>query len=151
VLEQRLHGHLTVCDDEGFPLPFRMRAAALVSDGFTLDVPKGAPWKPTGPASLCFAGKGTFVGQVTPTTDGAHMTVERRLPDLPLMADPAQLWVPQPDTKAALLARLEEELARRGLELPHVPEDPPAPTAGSLLRTQATTRNDRPTTPLDTA
>jgi hypothetical protein len=151
VLDHHFPGHLTVCDDEGFPLPFRIRAAALVEDGFTLDVPKGAPWEPIGPASLCFSGKGTFIGHVKPTADGAHMTVDRRLPDLPLMADPAQLWAPQPETKAVLLGRLEKELARRGLSLPHVPEEPPAPTAGSILRTQASTQNHRPATPLDTA
>ncbi len=151
VLEQRLNGHLTVCDPDGFPLPFPMRAASLVDDGFTLDVPKGAPWKSIGPASLCFSGRGTFVGQVTPTTDGAHFSVERQLPDLPLMADPAQLWTPRPATKANLMNRLEKELARRGLALPHVPEEPPGPTEGSRLRTQASTQNHRPTVPLDTA
>jgi len=150
VLEQRLRAHLTVSDDEGFPLPFPMRAAALVEDGFTLDIPKGAPWKPAGPASLCFSGRGTFVGRVRPTADGAHFAVERRLPDLPLMADPAQLWTPQPATRAILMERLEQELARRGLPLPDVPEEPPGPTEGSLLRTEATTQNHRPATPLDT-
>lgn len=151
VLEQRLNGHLTVSDHEGFPLPFRLRAAALVDDGFMLDVPKGAPWKPIGPASLCFSGRGTFVGQVMPTTDGAHFSVERQLPDLPLMADPAQLWTPQPETRANLMDRLEQELARRGLTLPHVPEVPPGPTEGSRPRGQASTQNHRPAIPLDTA
>ncbi len=151
VLEQGLAGHLTICDDDGFPLPFRIRGATLTDDGFTLDVPRGAPWKPLGPASLCFSGRGTFVGQVTRTADSAHFIVERRLPDLPLMADPAQLWTPQPATKAALMERLEKELARRGLALPQVPGEPPGPTEGSLVRTQATTQNHRPATPLDTA
>ncbi len=151
VLEQGLTAHLTLRDDDGFPLPFRVRDAALSHDGFVLDVPRGAPWKPIGPASLCFSGRGTFVGQVTMTTDGGHFAVERRLPDLPLMADPAQLWTPQPETKANLMDRLEKELARRGLTLPHIPEQPPGPTEGSLVRTQATTQNHRPSTPLDTA
>jgi hypothetical protein len=149
VLQQRIPCHLTVCDEEGFPLPFRVRSPELIDDGFTLDVPRGAPWKATGLASLCFSGRGTFVGHVEPSAEGAHLAVERRLPDLPLMADPAELWAPQPETKAALLARLEKELARRGLPLPTVPETPPAPTAGSLLRTNATTQNHRPATPLD--
>jgi hypothetical protein len=151
VLRQGLTGHLSVCDDEGFPLPFRVRSAALVDEGFTLDIPRGAPWTPVGPASLCFSGRGTFVGHLEATADGARLTVERRLPDLPLMANPAELWEPQPETKAALLGRLEKELARRGLPLPTVPEAPPPPTAGSLLRTNATTQNHRPAIPLDTA
>jgi hypothetical protein len=149
VLEQGLTGYLTVCDREGFPLPFRVRSVNLVNEGFTLDIPKGAPWTPRGQASLCFSGRGTFVGHVEATSDGARLTVERRLPDLPLMANPAELWEPQPETKGALLARLETELARRDLPLPTVPEEPPPPTAGSLLRSSATTQNHRPTTPLD--
>ena len=115
-----------------FHSPSAYVTAALSDDGFVLDVPRGAPWKPLGPASLCFSGRGTFVGQATTTTDGVHFTVDRRLPDLPLMADPAQLWTPQPETKANLMDRLEKELARRGLTLPHIPEEPPGPTEGSL-------------------
>jgi hypothetical protein len=151
VLEQGLTAHVSVCDDDGFPLPFRVRSVDLADEGFILEIPKGAPWTPTGPASLCFSGRGTFVGLVEATADGARLTVERRLPDLPLMANPAELWEPQPETKAALMARLERELARRSLPLPRVPEEPPPPTAGSLLRTNATTQNHRPTTPLDQA
>jgi hypothetical protein len=128
-----------------------VRSIDLVDEGFTLDIPQGAPWTPTGPASLCFSGRGTFVGNLEATADGARLTVERRLPDLPLMANPAELWEPQPETKAVLLARLEKELARRGLPLPIVPEAPPPPTAGSLLRSSATTQNHRPSTPLDHA
>jgi hypothetical protein len=143
VLERRLPGHLTVSDDRGFPLPFRLHAVELDTDGFTLDVPRGAPWRPSGQASLCFAGRATFLGHVEPTADGAFLTVERMLPDLPLMADPAELWAPQPETKAALLDRLGRELARRDLPLPHIPDEPPAPTPGSLRRAQATRQNHR--------
>jgi hypothetical protein len=149
VLERGLTAHLTVGDAEGFPLPFRVRSIEQVDKGFTLDVPKGAPWAATGRASLCFSGRGTFVGVLETNSDGALLSVERRLPDLPLMANPAELWEPQPETKASLLARLEKELARRGLPLPTVPAEPPPPTAGSLLRTNATTQNHRPTVPLD--
>jgi hypothetical protein len=151
VLALGLTAHLSVCDKEGFPLPFRVRSVDLADEGFALEIPKGAPWTPTGPASLCFSGRGTFVGLVEATADGARLTVERRLPDLPLMANPAELWEPQPETKAALMTRLERELARRSLPLPRVPDVPPPPTAGSLLRTKATTQNHRPATPLDQA
>jgi hypothetical protein len=145
VLERGLPGHLTLCDDHGFPLPFRVRSVALADGGFTLEVPRGAPWKVVGQASLCFAGQATFVGTVEPTTEGGHLTVERRLADLPLMADPAEIWQPKPETKAALLERLEKELARRGLPLPRVPEDMPAPTEGSIARNDASKRNHRVT------
>jgi hypothetical protein len=143
VLEKRLPGHLTVTDDGGFPLPFRLHAVDLVDDGFTLDVPAGAPWTPAGASSLCFAGRATFIGRVEPSADGAHFTVERLLPDLPLMADPAEIWAPKPETKAALLERLGQELARRDLPVPQVPDEPPAPTPGSLRRAGLTRQNHR--------
>jgi hypothetical protein len=106
-------------------------------------VPTGAPWTPAGEASLCFAGRATFIGRVEPSADGAHFTVERMLPDLPLMADPAEIWAPKPETKSALLERLGQELARRGLPVPHVPDEPPAPTPGSLRRAGLTRQNHR--------
>jgi hypothetical protein len=143
VTEKSLPGHLTIADGSGFPLPFRVRRVALVNDGFVLDIPTGAPWIPAGPASLCFAGQATFIGHVDSTTDGGHFTVARRLPDLPLMADPAELWAPQQATKAALLARLEKELARRDLPLPRIPDEPPQATPGSVLRARSTTQNHR--------
>jgi hypothetical protein len=145
VVAQRLPGHLTLCDDDGFPLPFRLRAVSIVNDGFVLDVPRGAPWPVTGHASLCFAGQATFVGIVQASAEGGHLAVERSLPDLPLMADPAEIWAPRPETKTALLGRLEMELGRRGLPLPHVPEEMPAPTIGSLVRSGATSQNHRVT------
>ena len=48
-----LPAHLTLGDDEGYPLPIRPRAVELTDDGFTLDMPQdrpgvraGAPPKP---------------------------------------------------------------------------------------------------------
>jgi hypothetical protein len=143
VLEKNVAGHLTLTDEAGFPLPFRLRAVAMVDDGFIMDVPKGAPWAPAGNGSLCFAGRATFIGRVESTTDGTHMIVTRRLPDLPLMADPAEIWSPLPATKAALLERLGQELSRRSLPLPDVPAVMPEPTPGSLRRAQRTTQNHR--------
>jgi hypothetical protein len=143
VLEKGIPGHLTISDGAGFPLPFRLHAVALHKDGFSLEVPRGAPWKAEGASSLCFAGRATFIGTVAPSADGAYLTVQRMLPDLPLMADPAEIWKPRPDTRSALLGRLDKELGRRGLPLPHVPDELPAPTIGSLLRAGASTQNHR--------
>lgn len=136
LLAQHLTGHLTLIDDEGYPLPIRTRSAEVTSDGLRLDVPQGAPWRAQGKASLCFAGLATFIGEVSTKSSGAHFKVERMLPDLPLVLDPREIWQPNAQIRTSLLTRLEQELARRGLPLPKIPREPPAPTPGSLARAQ---------------
>ena len=136
LLAQKIMGHLTLIDDEGYPLPLRTHSAELIDNGLLLTVPKGAPWRLHGKASLCFAGLATFIGQVGVDARGAHFTVERMLPDLPLVLDPREIWMPSATIRQKLSTRLEEELARRGLPLPAIPQQPPAPTPGSLARAQ---------------
>jgi hypothetical protein len=114
--------YLTAVDPEGFPIPFPITGAELDGDGFWLKVPAGAPWDLTGPASLCFDGRATFVGSL----EGSKLTVERQLPDLPLVADTRQIFSPQPDVASALMTRLQTELDRRGQPLPVLPGTPPA-------------------------
>ena len=121
-------------DDEGYPLPIRTHSAELIDDGLLLAVPKGAPWRIQGKASLCFSGMATFIGDVSADARGTHFDVERMLPDLPLVLDPREIWTPSDSIRASLLTRLEQELARRGLPLPTIPQEPPAPTPGSLAR-----------------
>ncbi len=132
----QIKGHLTVIDDEGYPLPIRARSVTYVADGFELDVPRGAPWKLQGNASLCFEGSTTFVGNVKAAGGKAHFVVERVLPRLPLVNDPNEIWTPSQSTGNTLMARLDLELARRGLGLPTIPPSPPAPTEGSRLRAE---------------
>jgi hypothetical protein len=133
-LARNARGHLTLLDAEGFPLPFAARRITLTEDGFDLDMPAALPW--TGPrlATLTFEGRATFVGQVTGTGSSTHLNVERILPVLPLVDKPGQVFLPEPDTKAALMSRLNEELGRRGLTLPVIPATKPEPTAGALRR-----------------
>jgi hypothetical protein len=88
MIDSQISAHLTLVDDEGFPLPFRTRSARLVRDGFDLEVAAGAPWKTGGMASLCFAEMATFIGDVVPADVGAHFRVERIMPDLPMVQDP---------------------------------------------------------------
>jgi hypothetical protein len=114
--------YLTAVDQEGFPIPFPVAGAELDGDGFSLNIPAGAPWALTGPASLCFDGRATFVGDL----DGSKLKVQRQLPDLPLVADPRQIFSPQPDVASALMTRLQTELDRRGQPLPVLPDTPPA-------------------------
>lgn len=134
VLDQGMSGHITLVDDEGFPLPFRTRGATLDAEGFILDVPAGAPWKIQGKASLCFDGRATFIGDVEPTASGVHFKVERMMPDLPLVQDSNEIWNPRPETREQLMARLEEGVARRGQAMPSVPLDPPQSTEGGKVR-----------------
>ena len=124
--EMAIHGlplpYLTALDQEGYPIPFPVTGVRLDRDGFDLEVPAGAPWQPIGLASLCFGGRATFVGSMA----GSRLLVERQLPDLPLVADPQQIFSPEPDVEAALMSRLQAELHRRGQTLPVMPEEPPA-------------------------
>ena len=132
--------HLTLLDDEGFPLPIRARSVSIVDEGFDVAVPAAAPWKIQGSATLCFIGLSTFVGTVKPSANGVRFIVERMLPVLPTMQDSNELWTPSESTYKGLMGRLQEELARRGQPVPTIPEQPPQPTAGSLRRAERMAR-----------
>jgi hypothetical protein len=129
--------HLTMLDDEGFPLPFRAREVRMTSDGFALKMPAWVPWSRGGPATLSFEGLENFVGEVMREGDRFHMVVERALPILPLMDPPTQALTPTPEIRARLMERLDHECARRGQPIPTMPAEPPAPTAGALRRAAA--------------
>ena len=49
--------HLTLLDDEGFPLPFRVTDIEPTEEGFVFRSPAGAPWNPAGKATLSFEGR----------------------------------------------------------------------------------------------
>ena len=127
-------GHLTLANDNGFPLPFRATSTALVDDGFDLEIPDGAPWRPEGVASLCFMGAATFIGNVTKARKHVHFKVERVLPVLPMVRDPVQLFAPSPELRTSLMDRMQKELARRGQKTPEVPAELPPLTPGGALR-----------------
>jgi hypothetical protein len=130
-----LPAHLTLCDDEGYPLPIRAQNVRLIDDGFYLEVPKGAaPWSPAGKATLTFAGVSTFVGDVTSKDGQIHLRVERALPILPFVAEAKELWEPSPSTYETIMGRLNHEAARRGQPIPKVPEEEPEPSPAAKLR-----------------
>jgi hypothetical protein len=136
-LERGQPGHLTVCDDDGYPLPFAARAVKLTSDGFWLDIPMGSPWRRTGTASLTFVGRETFIGHILDTGSGINFTVERPLPINPLSADHRLLWDPSAGVSQAMMRRLTQELSRRGQPIPELPDEEP------LLTPNAQVRRDR--------
>ncbi|MBV9510444.1 MAG: pyridoxamine 5'-phosphate oxidase family protein [Caulobacteraceae bacterium] len=133
-LAQGVPGRLTLADDEGFPLPFLVRTISLREAGFELEVPRGAPWRRVGKATLSFEGRATFVGEASDDGAQVRFIVERALPVLPLARDPAQLWEPRPETLDALMQRLRHEAARRGQPIPSLPAELPPPTGGARLR-----------------
>ncbi|MDG2002910.1 MAG: pyridoxamine 5'-phosphate oxidase family protein [Novosphingobium sp.] len=129
-------GHLTLIDREGYPLPIRAGAITMTQSGFSLEMPGWLPWS-AGKATLSFEGVEVFVGDVDCTGSQAAMTVERALPILPLLANPSEILQPRPETKQALMERIDQELARRGVSLPTMPDTPPQPTAGARFRAEA--------------
>jgi hypothetical protein len=129
-------GHLTLLDGEGFPLPMPVGEIVQVDEGFRLRAPDGAPWR-AGKASLSFGGREMFVGEAQPDGAATLLRVARALPLFPLGEDSSEILRPKPATRAALMARLEHEAARRGQPIPTMPATPPEPTAGARRRTAA--------------
>lgn len=129
-------GHLSLCDASGFPIPLRVEKIQRIDGGFRMIVPRSAPWE-TGSATLSFQGREVFIGHAERDGEAAVLIVERAMPIFPLTTP--DLTVPRPsrETRALLNARMEEELSRRGLSTPVVPEEMPQPTRHSILRIEA--------------
>ena len=126
--------HVTVCDDGGWPMPIRVNDLALDHAGFTFTVPAGVPWAVAGPATLTFQGLETFVGAAGDEGGRIRLAVERALPQHPLVQNHTEVIEPSDSTREALMSRLKEEAARRGLGVPHIQEEPPKPTRLALRR-----------------
>jgi hypothetical protein len=112
----------------------KARNIAVTDDGFVMDVPKHMPGERSGSASLSFQGAENFIGKALEREGRLHLTVERALPILPLLADPKELWAPKPNTYEALMGRLTPELKRRNQPLPTIPAEKPTPTLGARRR-----------------
>jgi hypothetical protein len=74
------------------------------------------------------------VGEARQEGDAMVLHVERALPVLPMMDDREGM---KPEVLQALNTRLGYEMERRGQKLPLVPDVPPDPTEGALLRAAA--------------
>ena len=135
-LARKAAAHLTLIDAEGFPLPLRAREIHADSEGFRLVMPAWLPWS-SGRASVSFEGIETFIGEAEIAGNEVLFRSERALPLHPLMTSPGEILRPRPKTQAALMARIEHELARRSLTLPRMPDHPPKPTAGARTRADA--------------
>jgi len=120
--------HLTLCDDDGYPLPIRLRSCELVGDRFKLRLPRWTPWSLQGKAHLSYIGLECFVGDLDVEGDNVWFKVERALPQLPSMMDPKLVLSPTEDLRQTFMTRLTEEVARRSQSIPTLPEEVPTPT-----------------------
>lgn len=120
---------LTVVTTDGFPLPFRVRNAALVPDGIRVHVPSGMPAIVTDSACLTFhthpevfTGQQNlvFVGRVQQEANGYVFIVERQLGDWSLAGSRLQSTLDFFRNGRKLAPRLAMEAARRGQPVPRV-------------------------------
>ena len=126
--------HLSLCDDEGYPLPMPVWDLRLTGEGLAMRAPLHAPFPRAGNASLTFYGKQTFIGDVS--SDGVQtlLTIERALPIHPFVEDDTRMWEPDPQVREAFMRRLTYEVERRSQPIPTLPEIEPEPTAGAKGR-----------------
>jgi hypothetical protein len=131
--------YVSLVDDEGFPRIMRAGDVRVEDDGLSFDLPKGAPGRRSGPASLTYFGRDTFVGTVKEDGGRVRLAVERTLPILPFVGE-GNIWDPSPEVKEPVMKRLEAELARRGQPLPVVPVEQPQLSIGAQRRATRDTR-----------
>jgi hypothetical protein len=131
---------VSLVDEGGFPRVMHARDPRVTDEGFSLDLPAGMPGRRSGPASLTYFGRDTFVGQVSEAGGRVQLIVERTLPILPFTGGTATPWDPTPEVKAVLMGRLEAELARRGQPMPVMPDEPPAQPEGAKRRAERDTK-----------
>lgn len=135
-MSHNVQPHLSVCDEDGYPPPIRVRHHDFIEERFNLTLPGWVPWEVSGKATLTYQGVETFVGEVMRQGDSVWFDVERALPQLPTVQDPAEVLQPSDEVKAKLLSRLEQELSRRGQAVPVIPEELPAPTTLAKVRVE---------------
>lgn len=133
-IDRNARGHLTLLDANGFPLPMPAKSVRLNDKVLEIDLPLGAPWTTGGKACFTYEGRATLVGTATVSPGKARLEVARMLPVLPLAKTGDQVWKPLPDVKASLMARLQQELDRRGQSVPVIPATRPDPTPGAIRR-----------------
>jgi hypothetical protein len=117
---------LTVVDADGYPVPFRVKSAQLLTEGFQLEIGRGAPTPAAGKACLTFhthpeifTGQENmiFVGEMRPDN---LFKVERRLGDWSLPQKGLGPLASFVRNGIRLNPRLQAEAARRGQPVPIV-------------------------------
>lgn len=124
---------LTVGGDDGWPLPLPMKRVKAAPDGFALTPFEGLPSISEGAACLTFHGHDetlaareshVFVGHATPTDEGVHLRVERRLGDFSVPESSFKRRRRYRAYGRRLAARLEGELERRNEPMPELHKPP---------------------------
>lgn len=120
---------LTVVDEEGYPVPFRIRSGSLQSDGVSLDISPAMPTHARGRACLTFhtltMKNGQMVGNEnmsfigTVLDDGVLFKVTRQLPSVGLKGG-LRGMLSFISMIRTLGKRLDVEAARRGQPVPTV-------------------------------
>ncbi len=122
---------LTVVDNDGYPVPFRVKDVAQQSDGAHLNLLPAIPAEPEGRACITFHtiklrggsmisnDNMTFLGSVSRRDGGALFAVERRLPGVSFKLNPGGLLT-LIRVIVGLRKRLAVEAARRGQPVPVV-------------------------------
>ncbi len=122
---------LTVVDDDGYPVPFRVKEASQHSDGVHLDPLPAMPAEPEGRACLTFHTikvkdgsmvsneNMTFLGSLSTKGEGALFAVERQLPGVSFKLNPSGLLT-LIRVMLGFRKRLAIEAARRDQPVPIV-------------------------------
>jgi hypothetical protein len=131
--------YVSLMDEDGFPRVARASDVRVEADGLSYHLPAGAPGRRSGPATLTYFGRDTFVGPVAEADGRVRMRVERTLPILPFVGE-GNIWDPAQDVKEVVMRRLEAELARRSQPMPSIPVEQPQLSIGAQRRAQRDTR-----------
>lgn len=122
---------LTVVDEDGYPVPFRVEAGAQDATGVHLRLPTQMPAKAEGRACLVFhtlrlrkhemIGNENlaFVGALSTSGDEAVFQTERLLPSISFKLGPKGI-ISLVSAIRAMKLRLEQEASRRGQPVPRV-------------------------------
>lgn len=115
---------VTLVDDQGFPLPMRVRGTTLTPTGFHFDIPAGYPTDLYGPACLTFhTHPERFTGQqnmvfIGRVEAGGTFIVDRQVGDWSLAGSKLKAIWDFMDNGRKLAPRLAEEAQRRGQTVP---------------------------------
>lgn len=117
---------LTLVDEQGYPLPMRVRHAAQTAEGFHFELPTGYPWKLTGAACLTFhTHPEQFTGQQNMlftgrVEQGGVFIVDKQVADWSMSGSKLNAMWDMMKKGRVLTPRLEQEARRRGQAVPKI-------------------------------
>lgn len=121
---------LTVVDEAGYPVPFRVRSSSLKTNGAHLELPSAMPAEPKGRACLTFHAvtvkdgqqvsneNMSFLGDLSKDGEGVLFSVERQLPSFSAKLDSLKGYLNYFAIIRRTAKRAKVEAARRGQPVP---------------------------------